>query len=76
LTVSDDRERILAEVPSNSAPFAALMVNVPSAHSWTVFQLLGDWFAWNAILLVIFTWMQIWRVRGPHRGVNSKALMD
>jgi hypothetical protein len=36
----------------SSAPFATLLVDVPAAHSWTVYQLLGDWFAWVAIVLL------------------------
>jgi apolipoprotein N-acyltransferase len=53
LTVSDDRGRILGEVSSSSAPFATLLVSVPAAHDWTVYQWLGDWFAWFAIALLV-----------------------
>jgi apolipoprotein N-acyltransferase len=42
LTVSDDRGRIVGEVSSSSAPFATLLVDVPTAHSSTVYQVLGD----------------------------------
>lgn len=52
LTVSDDRGRILGEVRSDSAPFAALLVNVPVAHDWTLFQAWGNWFAWVAVGLL------------------------
>ncbi len=54
LTVSDNRGRIIGEVSSSSAPFATLLVDVPAAHSWTVYQHLGDWFAWLSIALLVF----------------------
>jgi hypothetical protein len=54
LTVSDDRGRILAETQSDSAPFAALVANVPAAHETTVYLLLGDWFAWVALAALVF----------------------
>jgi len=52
LTVSDNRGRILAERRSDSAPFATLLALVPAGHSWTLFQALGDWFAWLVIALL------------------------
>jgi apolipoprotein N-acyltransferase len=64
LTVSDDRGRIVGEVSSSSAPFPTLMVNVPAAHSWTAYQVLGDWFAWVAISLTAFAIVHIVRLRG------------
>jgi apolipoprotein N-acyltransferase len=68
LTVSDNRGRIVGEVSSSSAPIATLLVDVPAAHSWTVYQLLGDWFAWVAIALLVFAMMQMMRLRGhAHR---------
>jgi apolipoprotein N-acyltransferase len=51
LTASDNRGRILAERRSDAAPLATLAAHVPTGHTWTVFQLLGDWFAWVAIAL-------------------------
>jgi apolipoprotein N-acyltransferase len=54
LTVSDNRGRIVREAMSSSAPFATLLADVPAAHSWTVYQLLGDWFAWVTIGLLMF----------------------
>jgi apolipoprotein N-acyltransferase len=68
LTVSDDRGRIVGEVSSSSAPFATLLVDVPAAHSWTVYQLLGDSFAWVAIALLVFAMMQMVRLRGRAQG--------
>ena len=61
LTVSDNRGRIVGEVSSSSAPFATLLVDVPAAHSWTVYQLLSDWLAWVAIALLVFAIMQMVR---------------
>jgi len=49
LTVSDDRGRILAQVRSDSAPFATLLTSVPVGHEATLFQMWGDWFAWVAV---------------------------
>jgi apolipoprotein N-acyltransferase len=66
LTVSDDRGRILGEVSSGSAPFATLLVDVPTAHSWTIYQLLGDWFAWVAIALLAIVIIQL--LRTPVQG--------
>jgi apolipoprotein N-acyltransferase len=66
LTISDNRGRIVGEVSSSSAPFAALLGDVPAAHSWTVYQLLGDWFAWVAIALLVFAMMQLVRLRGRY----------
>jgi len=68
LTVSDNRGRIVAEVSSSSAPFATLLVDVPAAHSWTVYQLQGDWFAWFVIALLVFVMMQMVRLRGRAQG--------
>jgi apolipoprotein N-acyltransferase len=68
LTVSDDRGRIVGEGSSSSAPFATLLVDVPAAHAWTVYQLLGDWFAWVAIALLLFAMMQMMRLRGRAHG--------
>jgi apolipoprotein N-acyltransferase len=52
LTVSDDRGRILAETTSDSAPFATLLADVPTTHDSTLYMLLGDWFAWLALVLL------------------------
>lgn len=68
LTVSDDRGRILGKVSSSSAPFATLLVDVPTAHSWTMYQLLGDWFAWVAIAPLVFAIIQMLRLRAHVQG--------
>jgi len=68
LTVSDDRGRIVGEVSSSSAPFATLLVDVPTAHSSTVYQVLGDWFAWVAIALLAFVLLQVVRLRTRAQG--------
>jgi apolipoprotein N-acyltransferase len=55
LTVSNNRGKILEEVRSDSAPFAVMIATVPAGHSWTLYQVLGDWFGWAAIALLILT---------------------
>jgi len=45
LRVSDNRGRILAEITSDSAHFATLLVDVPTTHATTIYLMLGDWFA-------------------------------
>jgi apolipoprotein N-acyltransferase len=62
LFVSDDRGRILAEVKSDSAPYATLLATVPETHDRTLFLLLGDWFAWVALALLAFTLVQLIRL--------------
>jgi apolipoprotein N-acyltransferase len=54
LTVSDDRGRVVAEVRSDSAPFATapfatLIADVPVGRVGTLFQRWGNWFAWVAV---------------------------
>jgi apolipoprotein N-acyltransferase len=68
LTVSDDRGRIVGEVSSSSAPFATLLVDVPAGHSRTVYQVLGDWFAWVAIALLVFVLLQMVQLRSRAQG--------
>ncbi len=63
LTVSDTRGRILAQVRSNSAPFATLVANVPTAHVATLYLLLGNWFAWLVLALLLFSLAQLARFR-------------
>jgi apolipoprotein N-acyltransferase len=60
LTVSNNRGKILEETRSDSAPFAMMIATVPAGHSWTVFQLMGDWFAWISVALLILTIMRLW----------------
>jgi apolipoprotein N-acyltransferase len=52
LIVSDSRGRVLARARSDSAPFATLIADVPAGHETTLFQRLGDWFAWVAVALL------------------------
>ena len=54
LFVSDDRGRVIAEVRTDSAPFATLLAEVPVGHEWTLFQVWGDWFAWVAVSILGF----------------------
>lgn len=63
LTVSDSRGRIVAETRSDSAPFPALVARVPTAHSTTIYLLLGDWFAWLAVGTLVFSIYQVFRLR-------------
>ena len=53
LTISDNRGRVLAEVASNSAPFARVQASVPIGKATTFYQRFGDWFAWVSVILVI-----------------------
>jgi len=68
LTVSDDRGRILAETRSNSAPFATLIADVPAVHDRTLYLLLGDWFAWVVLAILVFTLAQL--IRLTRQGVH------
>ncbi|GLQ99425.1 nitrilase-related carbon-nitrogen hydrolase [Dyella mobilis] len=63
LYVSDNRGRILAEVRTNTAPFATLIADVPTAHAATLYQQLGDWFAWVALALLLWAIAQRLRLR-------------
>lgn len=73
LTVADNRGRIVAEVRSDSAPFATLLAEVPAVHDSTVYILLGDWFAWVAIALFVFSLIQLYRLRRYSRMRETKA---
>jgi len=53
LYVSDDRGRILGEVKSDAAPFSTLLATVPSGHDDTLFAVLGDWFAWLNLAVLV-----------------------
>lgn len=53
--VSDSRGRVLAEVRSNRAPFATLLATVPTTHVQTLYVVLGDWFAWLSLAVLMFT---------------------
>lgn len=55
LTASNNRGKIVDELRSDAAPFAVMIATVPAGHSWTLFQVLGDWFGWVAIALLIVT---------------------
>lgn len=55
LTVSDSRGRIVGEVRSDAAPFATLIADVPSEHHQTLYLRWGDWFAWLAAALLVWT---------------------
>ena len=61
LTVSDNRGRVLAETQSDSARFATLITEVPAEHESTLYVLLGDWFGWLALVIFLFTLVQVFR---------------
>lgn len=63
LTLSDDRGRILAETRSDTAPFATLLANVPTAHDTTLYLLLGDWFAWLSLATLVFVLFHLYRLQ-------------
>jgi apolipoprotein N-acyltransferase len=52
LTVTDDRGRVLAERDSSAQPFTTLIAEVPSRHQDTIYERLGDWFAWACVALL------------------------
>jgi apolipoprotein N-acyltransferase len=68
LTVADDRGRIVAETASRSAPFATLMAEVPEGHSWTLFQVVGDWLGWCAMALLVLVLAWLWMRRAAGDG--------
>lgn len=68
LTVSDDRGKILAEIPARpDAPFTTLLARVPVRHDWTLYDTLGDWFAWINVALfccLLTLWLPGWKKPG------------
>ena len=77
LTVSDDCGRVLAEASTTpDTPFATLLASVPVRHAWTLYQTLGDWFAWlNVALLCGLALLAILGRRKPSVNV-PKAQSD
>jgi apolipoprotein N-acyltransferase len=73
LYVSDNRGRILAEVRTNKAPFVTLVTEVPVAHTVTLYQLLGDWFAWVAWALLLWVVIQALRLRKQPLDTATRA---
>ena len=67
LAVSDDRGRILAERPSNSAPFSVLLTAVPVHHEATLYARLGNWFGWFNLALLAFVLLPSMARGGVHR---------
>jgi apolipoprotein N-acyltransferase len=59
LYVSDDRGRVLAEVKSDSAPFATLLVPVSTGHDDTFFDVMGDWVAYLSLLVLLGALIQL-----------------
>ncbi|MGA8159706.1 MAG: nitrilase-related carbon-nitrogen hydrolase [Acidobacteriaceae bacterium] len=60
LFVADDRGRVIAETPSDAAPFATLLAVVPAGHQGTLYQAWGDWFAWFAMALCAWVLVRRW----------------
>ena len=75
LTVSDDRGRMLAEIRSDSAPFATLVAKIPAMHDATLYLLLGDWFAWVTVATLFFTLARLYRSRNS-RTYQSKTAQN
>jgi apolipoprotein N-acyltransferase len=73
LFVSDDRGRILAEIKSNAAPFSSLLVSAPQTHEKTLFLLLGDWFAWTAVAILVLCLAQLPRRRKAAKSAHPEA---
>ena len=69
LTVTDDRGRILAETPSDAAPFATLMAEVPAVHDTTLYELWGNWFAWVAMAMLLIALVEVFWLRGEMGGL-------
>jgi len=66
--VSDDRGRVLAETKTDAAPFTTLVATVPSGHDATLYDSLGDWFAWLSLLALaalLLRLVMIWRGPAP-----------
>jgi apolipoprotein N-acyltransferase len=52
LTVSDDRGRVVAEMPSGEGPEALLTARVAPGSGRTPYARWGDWFGWLCLLLL------------------------
>ncbi len=74
LTVADNRGRIAAELATDTAPFAMLLAKVPAGHSHTLFLLLGDWFGWSGIALLVLVLIQLLRGRRTTPTSSSPAV--
>jgi apolipoprotein N-acyltransferase len=59
LYVSDDRGRILGEAKSDAAPFSTLLATVPTGHDATLYDALGDWFAWLTLAVLAYTLVRL-----------------
>jgi apolipoprotein N-acyltransferase len=64
LTVSDSRGRVLAERPSNEAPFSTLLATVPAGHADTAYLKLGPTFGCIAEVLAALSLLRLaWGTR-------------
>ncbi len=73
LTVSDYQGHIVGEERSDAAPFATLLVDVPNTHHWTLYQVMGDWFAWVAIAVLLLVAVRIVHLQAAHRQMTECA---
>jgi apolipoprotein N-acyltransferase len=63
LTISDNRGRVVAEHRSDSAAFSSLAAEVPMDHAGTLYGLLGDWFGWMSLAVVVYAVFELYRSR-------------
>jgi apolipoprotein N-acyltransferase len=59
LTISDSRGRVLAERPSNEAPFSTLLATVPAGHASTAYLKLGPAFGDLAVVLAALSLLRL-----------------
>jgi len=59
LTLSDNRDRILAETSTTPGHFVSISGKVNLARTTTFYSLTGDWFAWSCIGLFILLWLSL-----------------
>ncbi len=70
LTASDSRGRVLAERPSNEAPFSTLLATVPAGHVSTAYLKLGPAFGDLAVVLAALSLLRL--ARGA-RSADSRS---
>ena len=64
LTISDNRGRVLAEVPTRSdGAIITVLAKVPVRHDSTIYQKWGDWFAWLDVVALIAIFVTSSRTR-------------
>jgi len=53
LMATDDRGRVLAERDTIGPSFASAIANIPIRHDSTLYSILGNWFAWVCVALLL-----------------------